>query len=280
MAYDTSFNVSGGDWLGAITNIPFQALSYSNAKENQSYQREQDKLNRQMQYDFAQNSIKWRVNDAKQSGIHPLAALGVSPSSAQPIYSASESVRSPNFNFGELFSAQINLLESEAEKNKAEANAISGQSGGLSFIDDSSKPGPSPKTSTEIGSTFIKNEQDRINLLKEKAQDDSITTAFYDTKSKLERGEVNVHKEIDMIASAVSGFAHFAQKGETWAKNGLKNIQESIGRGLSDLKSFVFGDIGTKSNSKANYQKHSFPPEIKKQLDEIDKQLKSFSNWR
>lgn len=32
-----------------------------------------------MAYDFAQNNIQWRVQDAKKAGIHPLYALGASP---------------------------------------------------------------------------------------------------------------------------------------------------------------------------------------------------------
>lgn len=41
--------------------------------------------NRQMQYEFAQNGIRWRVADAKAAGLHPLAALGMSGASATPI---------------------------------------------------------------------------------------------------------------------------------------------------------------------------------------------------
>lgn len=36
------------------------------------------KRNEEMAYEFAQNGIKWRVEDAKRAGIHPLAALGFS----------------------------------------------------------------------------------------------------------------------------------------------------------------------------------------------------------
>lgn len=41
--------------------------------------------NRQMQYEFAKNGIRWRVEDAKAAGIHPLAALGAATTSASPI---------------------------------------------------------------------------------------------------------------------------------------------------------------------------------------------------
>lgn len=39
-------------------------------------QEKMHKENMRMQREFAQNSIKWRVDDAKRAGIHPLAALG------------------------------------------------------------------------------------------------------------------------------------------------------------------------------------------------------------
>ena len=38
-----------------------------------------------LQREFAQNSIQWRVNDAKAAGLHPLAALGVSGYSYSPV---------------------------------------------------------------------------------------------------------------------------------------------------------------------------------------------------
>ena len=41
----------------------------------------------QMQYqkELAQNQVQWRVEDAKKAGLHPLAGLGVSPSSYSPV---------------------------------------------------------------------------------------------------------------------------------------------------------------------------------------------------
>lgn len=40
---------------------------------------------RQDQLDAAQNSVSWRVADANRAGVHPLAALGMSPISVSPI---------------------------------------------------------------------------------------------------------------------------------------------------------------------------------------------------
>lgn len=45
-----------------------------------------DQSNAALQREFAQKSIQWRVDDAKAAGIHPLAALGASTTSAAPSY--------------------------------------------------------------------------------------------------------------------------------------------------------------------------------------------------
>lgn len=44
--------------------------------------------NARLQREFAQNSIRWKVNDAKMAGIHPVYALGGSGTSFSPMYSA------------------------------------------------------------------------------------------------------------------------------------------------------------------------------------------------
>lgn len=42
--------------------------------------------NRQMQQQFAQQGIQWKVADAKAAGLHPLAALGAQTHAASPVY--------------------------------------------------------------------------------------------------------------------------------------------------------------------------------------------------
>lgn len=39
------------------------------------------------QYDFAQNGVQWRAEDARKAGIHPLAALGFNGPAYQPVNS-------------------------------------------------------------------------------------------------------------------------------------------------------------------------------------------------
>lgn len=52
------------------------------------------KMNYKMQKEFAQHGIRWKVEDAKAAGLHPLAALGVQMSGYNPVSSSS--------NFGDM----------------------------------------------------------------------------------------------------------------------------------------------------------------------------------
>lgn len=61
-------------WAQAIGGVIGAIGNYMGAKENISYQKK-----------FAQHGIRWKVADAKAAGIHPLAALGASTHSYQPV---------------------------------------------------------------------------------------------------------------------------------------------------------------------------------------------------
>lgn len=60
----------------------------------------QAELNRQMQLQFAQNAIQWKVKDAEAAGVHPLYALGAQTSSYSPVQ-----VGSTDNTVGEAFAA-------------------------------------------------------------------------------------------------------------------------------------------------------------------------------
>lgn len=73
-------------YTGGASEAYFNAYD---AQQNNKAITANNRTNNQLQYDFAQKGIQWRVNDAKKAGIHPLAALGAntnSPSFAgQPV---------------------------------------------------------------------------------------------------------------------------------------------------------------------------------------------------
>lgn len=83
-------------------------------------------LNRDLQKEFAQNSIQWRVDDAKKAGIHPLYALGAQGASYTP-QSLDFQAQAPRFNTDMSFFTQAKtqglqnkLLESQIETQELE----------------------------------------------------------------------------------------------------------------------------------------------------------------
>ena len=74
-----------GGVLGAATSL---FGSYKSAES----QRKANEMNMQLareqmayQKELAQSQIQWRVEDAKKAGLHPMAALGLSPMSYSPV---------------------------------------------------------------------------------------------------------------------------------------------------------------------------------------------------
>lgn len=61
------------------------AWSREQFNRNEAFQREAMNRSEALQREFAQNGIRWRIDDAKAAGLHPLAALGSSGASAAPI---------------------------------------------------------------------------------------------------------------------------------------------------------------------------------------------------
>lgn len=99
-----------------------------------------DKINEQNynnQKEFAQNSIQWRVNDAKKAGIHPLAALGTQGSYYTPSASAGSAgygdmVANVGGQIGSALMQKSLMLQNQKlmadiNKTNAETKAIQGQ---------------------------------------------------------------------------------------------------------------------------------------------------------
>lgn len=66
-----------GSIIGGIGGI-------AGSRADRKAQKEQFERNYNIQKEFAQNSIQWRVDDAKKAGLHPLAALGMAGGSYTP----------------------------------------------------------------------------------------------------------------------------------------------------------------------------------------------------
>lgn len=74
-----------GSIVGAAGGIASSILGGNSQKKanEQNLQLAREQI--AYQKDLAKNQIQWRVNDAKAAGLHPLAALGVSPMSYSPV---------------------------------------------------------------------------------------------------------------------------------------------------------------------------------------------------
>lgn len=76
----------------------------------------------QLQREFAQNGIRWKVEDAKQAGIHPLYALGAQTTAYSPI-----SVGSPDFaTGGQNLGSAIQAMTTPKEKLDGFAKTVQG----------------------------------------------------------------------------------------------------------------------------------------------------------
>lgn len=80
-----------------------------------------------LQKDFAQQGIRWRVEDAQKAGIHPLYAMGAQVSSYSPVYVG----ESQPVNFSESFSRigqdisrSIDATRTAEERQTARLNAL------------------------------------------------------------------------------------------------------------------------------------------------------------
>lgn len=76
-----------GSLISAGANIIGGLLGKSSADKARQAQQDQFNTNVQLQRDFAQSGIQWRVEDAKKAGIHPIYALGSGGASFSPVSS-------------------------------------------------------------------------------------------------------------------------------------------------------------------------------------------------
>lgn len=72
---------AGASLIGGMLN---RDASEKNAAANIAWQREQQDKNIAMQREFAQQGVRWKVDDARSAGVHPLFALGASTHSFAP----------------------------------------------------------------------------------------------------------------------------------------------------------------------------------------------------
>lgn len=90
------FDGAIGDIAGAVGSVVGGGLGLIGSANSQQNAAAINKFNYEAQKEFAQNSIRWRVADAKAAGLHPLAALGAQSSGYTPSAAIGDS---PDFSF-------------------------------------------------------------------------------------------------------------------------------------------------------------------------------------
>lgn len=84
--------------------------------------RDSNEKNAAMQREFAQQGVRWRVEDAKAAGIHPLYALGASGAAASPSYQVDSGTATGVANMGQDISRAIHATRTADERQFAVLN--------------------------------------------------------------------------------------------------------------------------------------------------------------
>lgn len=88
---------------------------------NRESQEEQVRRNEELQREFAQSGIRWRVADAKAAGIHPLYALGATGQSYTPSPIVSDGLAEGLANAGQNVGRAVAAQETPSQRLMAEA---------------------------------------------------------------------------------------------------------------------------------------------------------------
>lgn len=87
--------------------------------------------NAALQREFAQQGIRWKVEDAKAAGINPLFALGAPAVSFQPSYVGDTALPSALANIGQNISSRIDSTRTAEERVDAASRALLMERGAL-----------------------------------------------------------------------------------------------------------------------------------------------------
>lgn len=110
-------------WEEAASGLAGSVLGFASAKSGQKLQKDINRENLQSAREFAQNSIQWKVEDAKKAGIHPLAALGTQSAYAPSSYAGGEygeaqATMGIVSSLGQMLETALNAINNDAEADK------------------------------------------------------------------------------------------------------------------------------------------------------------------
>lgn len=125
-----------GELISAGTSLLGGLFGQSQARSQQRQQMQLAQQQMAMQREFAQQGVRWRVDDARQAGVHPLFALGAQTHSYSPVSvgggssdnSMGDAIASAGQNIGRA--VQSEMTAGEREKAAA-ADALTLEKAGL-----------------------------------------------------------------------------------------------------------------------------------------------------
>lgn len=112
-----------GPIISGIGSLVGGVLGYQGQKQANEIAQQNAERNIQLQKDFAQQGIRWKVEDAKAAGIHPLYALGASTSSFSPVSVGTSNEMAPladmSRNLGQDLGRAVNATRTAPERVEA-----------------------------------------------------------------------------------------------------------------------------------------------------------------
>lgn len=112
--FDFAKSVGGGSLIGGALGAVGSLINGSRSSDNVKSQM-------QMQREFAQNGVRWKVADAKAAGIHPLAALGAQTVSYSPVAVGDDGLGSALQTMGQGISRAVEAKQLQEEREAAQA---------------------------------------------------------------------------------------------------------------------------------------------------------------
>lgn len=97
-------------------SIPGIAANFIGAHQERQHEMGMANKNIDMQREFAQHGIRWKVEDAKRAGIHPLYALGAQSASFSPVSQGSGGMGEAWARSGQELSRAMRATSTEAER--------------------------------------------------------------------------------------------------------------------------------------------------------------------
>lgn len=111
------------DFANAGAGLLGSVLGFASAKSGQKLQQDINNQNLASAREFAQNSIQWKVEDAKKAGIHPLAALGTQSAYAPSSYAGGDSGEARATmgivsSLGQMLGTALEAIKNDSEADK------------------------------------------------------------------------------------------------------------------------------------------------------------------